>query len=157
MPNEGFLQRWSRLKAEPETPETPVAPVVAAPAPVEPVDAAATEATLPTLADAAELNAQSDYSAFVARGVDADVRRLAMKKLFADPHFHQVDGLDIFMGDYNVPDPVSPAMLAALDHARGAIARIEEVLDPAAEATTINTEEPAEPMPALPPNDQEAA
>lgn len=157
MPNEGFLKRWSRLKAEPAAPEAPAAPVVAAPLPVAP-DVPVAQAVLPTLADAAELHAESDYSAFVARGVDSAVRRLAMKKLFADPHFNQVDGLDIFMSDFNVPDPVSPAMLAALDHARGAIARIEEVLDPIADdAPAITKEAPAGDAPARPPNDQEAA
>ena len=54
MPNEGFLQRWSRLKAEPGAPELPAA--VPAPAPVAPPPA--TEAALPTLADAARLDAQ---------------------------------------------------------------------------------------------------
>lgn len=155
MPNEGFLQRWSRLKAEPAA---PAEPVVAAQLPEAPADVPAADAALPTLADAAGLTAESDYSAFVARGVDSSVRRLAMKKLFADPHFNQVDGLDIFMSDFNVPDPVSPAMLAALDHARGAIARIEEVLDPAdGKTSTANREAPAEDVPASPPNDQEAA
>jgi hypothetical protein len=49
-------------------------------------------------------------------------------------------------------------MLAALDHARGAIARIEEVLDPIADdAPAITTEAPAGDAPARPPNDQEAA
>ena len=144
MPNEGFLQRWSRLKAEPEAapPAAAADAVVAAPG---------AEAALPTLADADRLDAQSDYSAFVARGVDTAVRRLAMKKLFADPHFNLVDGLDIHMADYNLPDPVSPAMLASLTHARNVLARIDAAVAPAAVA-------PADPdAPALPPNDQEAA
>ena len=107
MPNEGFLQRWSRLKAEPAAPEAP-APVAAAPVAEAPLASAPDEApALPTLADAAALDAGSDYSAFVGRGVDSAVRRLAMKKLFADPHFNLIDGLDIYMGDYNLPDPVS--------------------------------------------------
>lgn len=148
MPNERFLKRWSRLKTAPEAPPThaalpaqEAAPIHAPqPAPDLPVAGAphATELAtspatpLPTLADAAMLNADSDYSAFVARGVDADVRRLAMKKLFADPHFNLVDGLDIYMGDYNLPSPVSPAMLASLTHARSVFARIDELLEPAA-------------------------
>lgn len=82
------------------------------------------EKPLPTLADAAQLDADSDYSSFVGRGVDKDVRRLAMKKLFADPHFNVIDGLDIYMGDYNKPDPVSPAMLAALGHAQSFFAQV---------------------------------
>lgn len=155
MPNEGFLQRWSRLKAEPAAPELPaVVPAPAPPAPPAPPPDA--EAALPTLADAAQLDAQSDYSAFIARGVDASVRRLAMKKLFADPHFNLIDGLDIYMADYNLPSPVSPAMLASLSHARNVFARIDEVLDPAA-GPAITTEAPAADAPALPPPDQEAA
>jgi hypothetical protein len=183
MPNEGFLQRWSRLKAAPETREPSTVP---AELPAHATDAAhATHATppagapraednaapaapLPTLADAAMLDADSDYSAFVARGVDADVRRLAMKKLFADPHFNLIDGLDIYMGDYNLPSPVSPAMLASLSHARSVFARIDELLDPAAAdeaASSIITQVPATdtadtPAPAphaAPPPDQEAA
>jgi hypothetical protein len=160
MPNEGFLQRWSRLKAEPVAAEAPAAAPVPAPLARAPEAAAgagnAPEAALPTLADAAQLNAQSDFSAFVARGVDPSVRRLAMKKLFADPHFNLGDGLDIYMGDYNVPSPVSAAMLASLSHARSVLARIDDVLDPA-DDPSIPTEPPAADTPALPPTDQEAA
>ena len=154
MPNEGFLQRWSRLKAEPVAPELPAAPIDAAPVVDPPVAATAP----PTLADAAALDAQSDYSAFVARGVDSAVRRLAMKKLFADPHFNLMDGLDIFMGDYNLPDPVSPAMLASLAHALNVLPRFDEEdpVDPAVaeQAPSIT---PAADPPALPSSDQEAA
>jgi hypothetical protein len=81
----------------------------------------------PTLEDAAQLTPASDFSAFVSQGVDKDVRRLALKKLFADPHFKVLDRLDMYMDDYNKPDPVSATMLAALEHARGALRRPEEV------------------------------
>ncbi len=127
MPGEGFLQRWSRLKSEPVAP----APVDVAPAaPVAPLAEPQPEVALPTLADAAALDAGSDYSAFVGRGVDASVRRLAMKKLFADPHFNVKDGLDIYMGDYNIASPVSEAMLASLSHARNIFGRIDAALTP---------------------------
>lgn len=82
---------------------------------------------LPTLVDAAGLTSDSDFSTFVSPLVDQDVRRLALKKLFADPHFNVLDRLDMYMDDYNKPDPVSAAMLAALDHARGTLRRPEEV------------------------------
>ncbi|WP_308633177.1 DUF3306 domain-containing protein [Massilia sp. R2A-15] len=143
MPNEGFLQRWSRLKSHPETEpgsgpadltpslEGPQEQMGSGPPDLTPPLTAPVEPPpLPTLADAASLTAESDYSAFVARGVDASVRRLAMKKLFADPHFNVIDGLDIYMSDYNVPDPVSPAMLASLAHARNIFAKVvEDVLE----------------------------
>jgi hypothetical protein len=155
MPNEGFLKRWSRLKAEPEAPELP--PAVPEPAPAVAVN----DTPLPTLDDAAKLTAESDYSAFVGRGVDSSVRRLAMKKLFADPHFNLVDGLDIYMGDYNLPSPVSDAMLASLTHARSALGRFDEIVEAvdAAVATepSPNIEAPAAEPPAPPSPDQEAA
>jgi hypothetical protein len=157
MPNEGFLQRWSRLKADPAAAALPVVPEME-PAPL--AEAPAAEVPLPTLADAAELNAGSDYSAFVARGVDSAVRRLAMKKLFADPHFNLIDGLDIYMGDYNLPDPVSPEMLASLSHAKNLFARVEEAIDALADdaqPAAITPQQPATGTPALPSDNQEAA
>jgi hypothetical protein len=150
MSDEGFLRRWSRLKAAPETAEPPAVPAAQPAQAVQPEHAGqagqesaaaaspraepetAAAPPLPTLADAAMLTADSDYSAFVARGVDPDVRRLAMKKLFADPHFNRIDGLDIYMSDYNIPSPVSPEMLASLSHARSVFGRIDELLDPIA-------------------------
>jgi hypothetical protein len=44
-------------------------------------------------------------------GVTADVRNVALKKLFTDPHFNVMDGLDIYIGDYNTPDPMPAGML----------------------------------------------
>ena len=58
------------------------------------------------------------------------MQRLALKKLFADPHFNVMDRLDMYMDDYNIPSPVSEAMLASLDHARSSLRRfVEEVAD----------------------------
>jgi hypothetical protein len=86
---------------------------------------------LPTLEDAALLGADSDFSAFVTQGVDKAVQRLAMKKLFSDPHFHMIDGLDVYIDDFNTPDPVSAAMLASLEHARNLLARAMDDEPPA--------------------------
>jgi hypothetical protein len=65
----------------------------------------------PTLADVAALTRDSDYSRFVAAGVDEGVKRAALKKLFSDPHFNVMDGLDVYIDDYNKPDPLPTAML----------------------------------------------
>jgi hypothetical protein len=138
MPEEGFLRRWARRKAAPEEEraqeEALVAPVpvleqaVAAPAvaPATPAAAPAQpqERAAPTLDDVAQLTMESDYSAFVAKGVDKTVQRMALKKLFADPHFNVMDGLDIYISDYNIPSPMSPDMLAALRHAPNVLDRL---------------------------------
>ena len=47
-------------------------------------------------------------------GVTPEVRNAAMKKLFTDPHYNVMDGLDIYIGDYNTPDPMPAGMLAKM-------------------------------------------
>jgi hypothetical protein len=110
----------------------------------EPVPAreanAAPAPRLPTLDDVDSLTPDSDYSSFVARGVDQAVRRSALKKLFADPHFKAMDRLDVYIDDYTKPSPVSEAMLASLRHA----ARLfERVADGDAEAGAAPLDTPA--------------
>jgi hypothetical protein len=80
--------------------------------------------------DVSRLTHDSDFSAFVARGVDAAVRRTALKTLFADPHFNTMDGLDVYIGDYTTPSPMSEAMLASLAHAKQVLRRaVDTVTD----------------------------
>ena len=73
---------------------------------------------LPTLADVAVLTRASDYSRFVAPGVDEGVKQAAMKKLFADPHFNVMDGLDTYIDDYGQPDPIPLAMLRRMNQSK---------------------------------------
>jgi len=125
MAGEGFLRRWARLKSSPEPMEEAVP--VAAPAPAvqaPPSRLQEQERPLPTLADVARLTPESDYSAFVAKGVDKAVQRMALKKLFADPNFAIMDGLDIYISDYNKSAPLTDAMLASLKHAPGVLSRL---------------------------------
>jgi hypothetical protein len=72
----------------------------------------------PTLADVKALNADSSYASFVARDVAPEVRNAAMKKLFTDPHYNLMDGLDIYIDDYSQPDPMPVAMLRQLSSAK---------------------------------------
>ncbi|WP_104657141.1 DUF3306 domain-containing protein [Ralstonia insidiosa] len=135
MNDESFLSRWSRRKTaerrgEPEPEAVPPAEVVSAPAvvqepaPSEPVS----DAPPPlTLEDAAKLTPADDFAPFVARGVDEVVKRAALKKLFADPHFNVMDGLDTYIDDYSQPDPIPPEMLRELRHT--AELRLFEPLD----------------------------
>jgi hypothetical protein len=123
MPEEGFLRRWARLKAQPEpapvdAPQPQAAAVQPALQPVQQPLAA------PTLEDVALLTPESDYAAFVAGGVDPAVRRLALKKLFADPNFAVMDGLDIYISDYTKASPLTDAMLASLKHAPNVLDRL---------------------------------
>lgn len=130
-PKEGFLRRWARLKAKSDPAlsgaarpmDDPAQPIVhCAVAPAVPASAPKRQAL--TLEDVARLTPQSDYSAFVAGGVDPAVRRLALRKLFADPNFAVMDGLDIYIDDYTKASPLTDAMLASLSHAPGVLTRL---------------------------------
>lgn len=70
------------------------------------------------MADVAQLSHESDYSRFVVNGVDEDVKCAAMKKLFADPHFNVMDGLDIYIDDYSKPDPISSSVLRQMNQSK---------------------------------------
>jgi hypothetical protein len=126
--NESFFSRWSRRKVQDRVgqplPPEPVAPPLAEPppkpvaaAPVAPAPVPSAEpapAPAPTLDDVAQLTPQADFSPFVAKTVPSEVRNAAVKKLFADPHFNVMDGLDIYIDDYTQPSPLSKVELAKM-------------------------------------------
>jgi Protein of unknown function (DUF3306) len=119
----GFVARWSRRKRQSRSGETapaaplapvarelpPASPPVAAPPPA--ASAVDAPSPPPTLEDVARLGRDSDFARFVAPGVDENVQRAAMKKLFTDPRFNVMDGLDTYIDDYGTPDPIPEAML----------------------------------------------
>ena len=143
--DDGFLSRWSRRKAErrggepaeaaplpvreksaPRAPShndaEPALPMAGPRELLSPSPSAAAPATpavpappLPTLDDVARLTHASDFSPYVARNVDASVRNAAMKKLFSDPRFNVMDGLDTYIDDYGKPDPIPPSMLRRMN------------------------------------------
>jgi hypothetical protein len=84
---------------------------VAAIQPAEPATAAVPTEPPPTLDDVAQLTTASDFRRFVAPGVDSGVSNAALKKLFTDPHFNVMDGLDTYIDDYNKPDPLPASWL----------------------------------------------
>ncbi|RJG07453.1 DUF3306 domain-containing protein [Noviherbaspirillum cavernae] len=116
MAAESFFARWSKRKTEDEAAPPVAGEHADATAPV--VSPSADPQRVPTIEDVARLTPESDYSPFVARGVDEQVKRSALKKLFADPHFNVMDGLDVYIEDYNSFTPIPPEMLAALNHAK---------------------------------------
>ena len=164
--SEHFFSRWSQRKqavakglpvAEAAVPAPPVeSPELTGPAellqrskPAPPeLESGATEAMsselpakpLPSLDDARALTPNSDFQPFMRPGVTADVRNVAMKKLFTDPHFNVMDGLDIYIGDYNTPDPMPAGMLQKMVGAQllGLLDTPDEAADKAA-----STAEPA--------------
>jgi len=119
---ESFLTRWSRRKlaanedapaGAPQAAELPLASP-AAPLPAAPIPAA----TQPPAAATAE-RISAAYREFFDPQVDEKLRRTALRKLFSDPHFNVMDGLDTYIDDYSKPDPIPAAMLRQLHQAKG--------------------------------------
>lgn len=118
MDAEDFFNRWSNRK---KPGEIPTEPAVESTEPISQnsdQDEQPKPLTLPTAQDVAQLHDDSDFSVYMNQNVDESVKNLAMKKLFTNPHFNVMDGLDIYISDYSQPDPIPPAMLASLRHAQ---------------------------------------
>jgi hypothetical protein len=107
---EEFLSRWSRLKREAK--EQPAA-AASTPQPVQKADTPS-----PELPPVEELTLESDLRGFFHPNVDENLRRAALKKLFSDPHFNVMDGLDVYIDDYSKSEPIPAAMLASLKQAQ---------------------------------------
>lgn len=112
---EAFLARWSRRKRQ--QPREEAAPPAAraqdepAPAPLPPVE---------------ELTPQSDFAPFMQPLVAQALRRVALKKLFLDPHFNIPDPYEPFSGDWTGGEPISEELLKTLNQARTVLFREEE-------------------------------
>lgn len=96
---EPFLARWSRLKKE---------------NPVEKKE----ETPAPALPPVEKLTPESDFSGFMNPKVEDALRRVALKKLFSDPHFNLPDPYEAYSGDWTGGEPISEEMLATLNQAR---------------------------------------
>lgn len=105
---EPFFDRWSRRKAEAKQEARP---------PAREQDAAA-KSPPPDLPPVEKLTFESDYRAFFHPKVGEDTRRAALKKLFSNPHFNVMDGLDVYIDDYSKTEPIPAAMLASLKQAQ---------------------------------------
>lgn len=103
---EPFLSRWSRLKQE--SAAAPSAPPAPKPAP----------GPAPELPPVESLTLESDFRGFLHPKVEESLKREALKKLFGDPHFNRMDGLDVYIDDYNIPDPLPEGMLQNLTQYR---------------------------------------
>lgn len=124
---EPFLSRWARVKQDKLAEEKAVRNKAAASAPVEvqlqnpssgvPLQAKSLEEARPepslpvttkpvVLPSLDAMTPQSDFSPFMRPDVDPQLRNLAMKKLFTDPHYNVMDRLDIYIDDYSVHTPL---------------------------------------------------
>ena len=105
---EAFLSRWSRLKRE------------------QPAEKPAESAPAPTLPPVESLTPESDFAGFMHPKVKEELRRLALKKLFSDPHFNLPDPFEAYSGDWTGGEPIPPELMATLNQARSILFTEEE-------------------------------
>jgi hypothetical protein len=96
-----FLHRWSRLKHEEKK-----------------APAAKEEKPAPSLPPVDKLTPDSDFTGFMHPKVEDALRRVALKKLFNDPHFNIPDPFEPYSGDWNISEPISEELLATLNQAK---------------------------------------
>ena len=123
--SENFFDRWSRRKNEAREELAPPPVVPEAPPTADPVPVAAGlaaegqgEAPPPTLAEAEALTPESDFRPFMARNVAPEVKNTAFRKLFADPQFNVMDGLDTYIDDYSKSTPIPDSVLRQMASAK---------------------------------------
>ena len=129
--DEPFLSRWARVKqtggelrptaggslAEESASSGVPNSSIGAPSQPEMPEEARPEPTLPdsdappVLPSLDSMTPQSDFSPFMAKDVDPQLRNLAMKKLFTDPHYNVMDRLDIYIDDYSTHAPLPMAVI----------------------------------------------
>ena len=108
--DEGFLARWSRVKRTGDA----VVPTSAAPNPLAEVaerkaiaDAAPAEFDVSTLPAIDDLVAESDFAAFLQKGVPEELKRLALRKAWSlDPVIRDFVEVAENQYDWNAPDGV---------------------------------------------------
>lgn len=151
--DDSFFSRWARRKNDARLGGRPLdEPVLPKPLPLfapspesdiaQVPSGEASEAdndTLPaalTLDDANALQQDSDFKPFMAQQVLPEVRNAAMKKLFADPHYNVMDGLDTYIDDYTQSDPIPESMLRQMVGAQFLkLFDHELIADPVAQST----------------------
>ncbi|EWH03782.1 DUF3306 domain-containing protein [Halomonas sp. BC04] len=146
------LERWSRRKLgrTMQAPSPEDAPIVSAQDEVHddsPPEASEPEAPAPpslpeddplpgsldeTLPDPDTLQAGSDFTAFLQKGVSPALRRRALRQLYATGNYNVRDGLDDYDDDYSQLRPLARESAEKLRHwSRQLGQHLEEALDEA--------------------------
>ncbi|BET26006.1 uncharacterized protein DUF3306 [Limnobacter thiooxidans] len=150
--SDNFLSRWSRRKIEVRAQEKEGLPVaeVAEPSLAQlpaqqpadnfvnspsalaaPVDSAAPELPLPTELDLAAVEQGGDIKAFLVDKVAPELKNKAFKALFSRPEFNLMDGLDIYIDDYNKFTPLSQEDIGKMSLSKQLLSRPDlEVIKP---------------------------
>ncbi len=163
--NENFLSRWSKrkLEAKEKPAETELTPSVlkpeggsSLPAPPgqgtgsdqladtgrvvggAPEANAQPEAPVPTEADLQGIEQGGDVKAFLSDKVSTELKNKAFKALFSRPEYNVMDGLDIYIEDYNTFVPLSQEQIGKMTFSKQLLSRpdLEKLAEEAEKAST---------------------
>lgn len=160
---EGFLKRWSRRKQEAQSglatgaagDEAPAQQAADEPAePAEDIEAANRAAA--EAIDLESLTYESDFSAFLKKGVPAALKNAALRKLWASsPVLANIDGLNDYDEDFRLGNQLGREFKTAWEVGRGYARKFEELQEKAVKAPVAEEAAVAAPVDAaLPPDDE---
>jgi hypothetical protein len=124
--DEPFLSRWARLKQESRERPPEAAPPQPAPATTDPAGEQRVEAADGALAEVPaqdppvelppleSLTEESDFGPFMQVGVDPDLRRQALRKMFRNAKYAVVDPLDPYRADFGAFTPLGDIVTAEM-------------------------------------------
>lgn len=135
---ESFLNRWSRRKHAAARGDALAEPAPQPPAPPPASPAPGPIKELPSLESLEGLT--SEYKDFLRPEVDPATRSAALKKLFSDPHFNRMDGLDVYIDDYSKLETLPTALLRVLNQAQS-LGLFQEEKPAASEQTAASSTE----------------
>lgn len=147
MSDDDFLSRWSRRKRAvlEESPPEPAAPVEEPAAnPEVDEDEAAILARF-NLPLPETMQPGDDFSAFMAKGVPAFLRKRALRVLWrSNPVLANLDGLNDYDDDFTSPELTQKVLATAYQVGRGFVSKASEIAEPeeVAEEPEVAAEEP---------------
>jgi hypothetical protein len=152
---EPFLARWARLKKESTRPapatgdaieEAPAEPVRTGAAPADDAvtssEAGEDETTAPELPPLESLTEESDFAPFLKAGVDPQLRREALRKMWRNPKYNFIDELDPYRADYKSFTALGDIITSDMKYHAARLLR--EQLEKAAQAGEVEESAPEE-------------
>ena len=147
-PAEGLsLSRWSRLKrlggevAVKPSSAVSGAPDVESTATLLSSEIAAANVTELNLPQLSSISLVEDFTPFMQAKVPQALRQQALKALFKEPHFNVMDGLDTYIDDYTVFEPITPEVMATLSSWRTIMNPTQQVVTPGGYAVDVESDE----------------
>jgi len=148
------LSRWSRLKRAAADEQAALSAVLTEPtealvastpngdrlSPHEKKQAAANaeNAELPPVSS---ISLAEDFTPFMQAKVPQALKQQALKALFKEPHFNVMDGLDTYIDDYTIFEPISPEVMATLSSWKTIMNPPQHVVTDGGYAVDVESEE----------------